>query len=75
MEIQLKLMGVLKDRTPDDGKLEVADGATILDVLAALEIQPDSVQTFTVNGQLERDRSRELAGGDELSILPPVGGG
>ncbi len=75
MEIQLKLMGVLKERTPAGGKLQVADGATIRDVLAALDIQPDSVQTFTVNGQLERKRERPLVPGDELAILPPVGGG
>ncbi len=75
MIIRLKLMGVIKDRTPEGGALEIADGATITDVLAALDIAADSVQTFTVNGRLERDRSRTLADGDELSILPPVGGG
>ncbi len=68
-------MGVLKSKTPEGEQLELSNGATINDVLAALDIQPDSVQTFTVNGKLERNKDRELADGDELSILPPVGGG
>ena len=75
MEITLKLMGVLKDKTSDEGKLKIADGATILDVLTALDIPSEGVQTFTVNGQLERDRNRSLSDGDDLAILPPVGGG
>ena len=68
-------MGMLKGKTPEDDTMEVPDGATILQVLEALEIPPDSVQVFTVNGQLERDRGRKLSPGDELTVLPPVGGG
>ena len=75
MRIRLKLMGVLRSKAPDGDALELPEGATIDDVLAALEIAPDSVQVYTVNGQLERDRSRQLAADDELSVLPPVGGG
>ena len=75
MQIRLKLMGMLKARTPPGGALELADGATIDDVLRALEIAPKAIQVFTVNGRLERNRSRELAANDELSIIPPVGGG
>lgn len=75
MQIRLKLMGMLKARTPPGGALELADGATIDDVLRALEIASKAIQVFTVNGRLERNRSRELAANDELSIIPPVGGG
>ncbi len=75
MEIRVKLMGVLKPKSPDNGKLELADAATIDDALRALDIAAASVQVFTVNGQLVRDRSRVLSAGDELSVLPPVGGG
>jgi molybdopterin converting factor small subunit len=73
--IRLKLMGILKPRTPPGGVLEVADGATIDDVLRALDIVPQSIRVFTVNGEFERDRSRALAANDELSAIPPVGGG
>ena len=75
MQIRLKLMGMLKAKTPAGGALEVADGATIEDVLRALEIAPQTIRVFTVNGQFERNRSRALAPNDELSAIPPVGGG
>ena len=75
MKIQLKLMGVLKERSPEGGQLSLPDGATIEEALTALEIPGDSVQVFTVNGKLERDRSRVLVESDELSVIPPVGGG
>ena len=75
MQIRLKLMGMLKAKTPPGGALEVADGATIDDVLRALEIAPKAIRVFTVNGQFERDRSRVLAANDELAGIPPVGGG
>ena len=75
MQIRLKLMGMLKARTPAGGVLEVADGATIDDVLRALEIAPQTVRVFTVNGEFERNRSRVLAADDELAAIPPVGGG
>jgi sulfur carrier protein ThiS len=75
MQIQLKLMGVLKQQSTPDSKLELADGATIEDALKALEVPSKSVQVFTVNGSLERNRERVLVDGDELSVIPPVGGG
>jgi hypothetical protein len=43
--------------------------------LRALEIAPQTVRVFTVNGEFERHRSRVLAPNDELSAIPPVGGG
>ena len=75
LQIRLKLMGMLKGRTPAGGAFEVVDGATIADVLRALEIPPQRIQVFTVNGQFERNRSRALAPNDELTVIPPVGGG
>lgn len=75
MRIRLKLMGMLKAKTPPGGAIEVADGATIDDVLRALDIAPRTVRVFTVNGEFERDTRRVLASDDELSAIPPVGGG
>jgi hypothetical protein len=49
MQIRLKLMGFLKDKTPADGSLEVGDQATINEVLAQLEIPANYVQVLTVN--------------------------
>ena len=75
MNVQIKLMGMLKDKGPPNGELPLADDATIEDALVAMEIPVESVHVFTVNGTLERDKKRPLADGDELTVLPPVGGG
>lgn len=75
MQIQLKLMGMLKEKAPDGSKLELSEAAVIRDALVALEIDADSVHVFTINGNLIRDKEHALADGDELSIFPPVGGG
>ena len=75
VRIGVKLMGMLKSKNPPDGHLEVSDDVTIAEVLQMLEVAPDSVQVFSVNGQLERAATRKLTEGDELSIIPPVGGG
>jgi molybdopterin converting factor small subunit len=75
MRIRVKLMGTLKAKTPADGALEVADAATVADVLRALDVPPHARQALTVNGRIERDRDRALAPGDELVVIPPVGGG
>jgi sulfur carrier protein ThiS len=73
--IRIKLMGMLKDRTPPDGQLTLPDGATLAQALESLEIPVDSVQVFSVNAALERNKQRVLVDGDELTVLPPVGGG
>lgn len=75
MEIQVKLSGFLKEKSPPGGKLTLPDGSTIENLLEALSIAGTSVQSCLVNGRFERDRGRKLKHGDELSILPPVGGG
>jgi molybdopterin converting factor small subunit len=75
MQIKIKLMGMLRDKTPDGGCIELPAAATIADALLALDIDAGSAQVFTVNGQLQRDKAHPLSDGDELSVIPPVGGG
>ncbi len=75
MKIQIKLMGMLKDHTPESGELELPADATIGDVLRLLDIENESIQAFSINGSIDRDRNRVLVEGDELTVLPPVGGG
>ena len=74
-QIRVKLMGMLKEKTPSDGKLELPSAATIADALHVLAIPVDRVQVFTVNGALARDQETPIKEGDELVIFPPVGGG
>ena len=68
-------MGVLKKRTPEGGTLDLDDGSTISDALAALDLPNKRINAVSVNGEIERDFSRTLKPGDELIVLPPVGGG
>jgi molybdopterin converting factor small subunit len=75
MDIQTKLMGILKEQMPESGRLHVPDGATINDVLLALEIPVDSVHVFMVNQRLILDHAHVLKPGDELAVIPPAVGG
>jgi molybdopterin converting factor small subunit len=75
IQVRVKLMGMFKEKTPAGGTLELADGATVATALDRLEIPSQSVQLVTLNGQLVRDLNRPIATDDELTILPPVGGG
>lgn len=75
MQITVKLMGFLKEKTPPDSTLTLADSTTVEEALDALHIPRELVQVITINGSFERDRSRQLADGDEFSVIPPVGGG
>ncbi len=75
ISIRIKLMGMLQSKTPPDGLLKLSDDATILTVLEHLDINPETVHVFTVDGTLTRDKSLALTDGVELTVLPPVGGG
>ena len=75
MQVSVKLMGIFKDKTPDGGKLELADGTSIKDALTALDIQSDRIHVVSVNGEFHREYDRALQAGDELTIVPPVSGG
>ena len=75
MILKLKLMGALKAKTPEDGMLELNDGASINDVLQTLDIPATHVQIVMVNGQPQPNRDTPLTADDELTILAPVGGG
>lgn len=77
MQITILLFGMHRERLAKAtrGRLELAlpDGMTLRDLLAKLEIQGGVLAT--VNGQQEKDLDRPLADGDEVSLVPPVGGG
>ena len=75
MEVRVKLMGMLRDRSPAGGVVQLPEGATVADLLQQLEIPAREVMLVTVNGQHQRDHSVRLSPGDEVTVLPPVGGG
>ncbi|MEC9009314.1 MAG: MoaD/ThiS family protein [Planctomycetota bacterium] len=75
MQIRVKLMAALKEKSPEGNVLSLSDGATINDALVALKVPGNFVHLVMVNNQMERDRGRELAEDDELMVMPPVGAG
>jgi sulfur carrier protein ThiS len=75
MRIRVKLMGVLKEKSPPGGELEIAEGTSVGDVLRKLDITTHQVHVCTVNGQFVKDHGLQLRDADELTVFPPVGGG
>jgi molybdopterin converting factor small subunit len=77
MQVQI---GALRSKLPPGsvgGKadLQLEPGASVATVLERLRIQNSHVHLVSVNGEMEPDRSRALAEGDELVVFPPVAGG
>jgi molybdopterin converting factor small subunit len=91
MRIEVHLHSILRDCLPRDAKggqatVEVPDGATIADLVRQMAIDKrlgyDAEDLVTgaswqvmVSGKIESDLARELQPGDQVRILPPVGGG
>lgn len=80
MVIHVKLMGSLRARLSAEAaggkaQLEVPPGSTIADALEQLGISTGQVHLVMVNGEMETDRRRALAEGDEVQVFPPVAGG
>ena len=80
MRIAVKLMASLRSKLPpgsQGGKaaLDVDEGAAVAAVLERLGIGAGHVHLVMVNGDMEMDRDRAMAEGDELTVFPPVAGG
>ncbi|MEI6803689.1 MAG: MoaD/ThiS family protein [Burkholderiales bacterium] len=84
MNITLKLFATLTDYLPADSRytniveLEVADGATITQVIEPYHLPSALVHLVLVNGRYvaaDQRASEVLAQGDVLAIWPPIAGG
>jgi molybdopterin converting factor subunit 1 len=82
MEIEVRLFAVLRERAgADTVTVEVPEGATVKDALAAVGAEPglgELIQAMPVVMALNREYAAEgdtLAAGDELALIPPVSGG
>jgi molybdopterin converting factor small subunit len=87
MQVKLRLFASLRDRLPGDrrihrgrGDLDLADGASLQDLLDRLDIEPRLAQMVLVNGEqmprgTEQRHAIALTEGDTVSIFPPVAGG
>lgn len=84
MTVEVRLFASLRERLPDAprgrGRLTLADGASLQDLLDRLEIPERAAQMVLVNGvQTRRGRperaAHPLAEGDVVAIFPPLAGG
>jgi molybdopterin converting factor small subunit len=80
VQITIKLMASLRARLPPGSqggkaRLDLDAGVTVTSVLERLGIPGGHVHLVMVNGEMEPDRERALADGDELTVFPPVAGG
>jgi len=83
MKIRLKLYALLGKYLPahanrNEADLDVADGTTIVQVLAALKVPEQDCHLVLVNGVFVAPSERQshaLIEGDALAIWPPVAGG
>ena len=79
MQVNIKLFANLRKKLPKGsmGKatIDLADQATINDLIQHLDIPFDLAQMVLVNGEQTREFDEALSDGDQVSIFPPVAGG
>jgi molybdenum cofactor biosynthesis protein MoaC len=82
MEVQVRLFAVFRERAGRETiAIEVAEGATVGDVLSAAEREPglgEVLRAMPVRAALNREYvapDTPVAPGDELALVPPVSGG
>jgi molybdopterin converting factor subunit 1 len=81
MKVSVRLFAQLRERCGERIDVELADGATVADALAALGRERELAElldrmpvTVAVNREYA-ERTRTLAAGDEVAVIPPVSGG
>ncbi len=83
MKIAVKLIAIVgRPASPQgaDGEtvIELAQGATPVDALAALDLPPEETYVTLVNGEMVPPEARagvRLADNDVLTVFPPLKGG
>ena len=74
MRLVVKCYATLMPFTPEGGALEGFSGATVLDLLLHLGLNPEDVKIVFVNG-VSVETDAPLHDGDRVGIFPAVGGG
>lgn len=77
MRIKIKTYGLLRKYIPGEVnpyEMEVKEGTTVSEILNILKIPNEYVPVVTV-GEKKVDMSYLIKDGDELTLLPIMGGG
>jgi thiamine biosynthesis protein ThiS len=72
--VHLTLVGLLKKYGPAQSSLTVEPGRTVMEVIEDLGLNPDLVAIVMVNGR-QKFKSYRLQDGDNVKLVPMVGGG
>lgn len=76
MKVNVKLMSIFAEysKADDDGKTEIKDGGTVLDIVKEIGLPEKQVRLIAVNGR-QSDINTVLSGDDTVFIFPPAAGG
>jgi molybdopterin synthase catalytic subunit/molybdopterin converting factor small subunit len=75
MKVSVRLFAILRERAGSERiELELADGATVGDAIAALPVAQGVPVVMAVNREVARE-DVVLSPDDELALIPPVSGG
>jgi MoaE-MoaD fusion protein len=75
MKVRVRLFAILRERAGSESlQLELPDGATVRDAIAAVPVADGVPVVMAVNREVAAD-DVVLRPGDELALIPPVSGG
>ena len=74
MKIGVKLFASLRAGRFDEASIELGEGATIAEAMAAAGLREGEATVIFRNAR-HAEPGEALAEGDSLSLFPPVGGG
>lgn len=76
MKVNVKLMSIFAkySKEGDDGKTEIKDRGTVLDIVKELGLPEKHVRLIAVNGR-QSDINTVLSEDDTVFIFPPAAGG
>jgi sulfur carrier protein ThiS len=74
MDVEVRLFESLKKHQPEGGKVRLAEGSRVYDLLTAIGISTDDVGILMVNREDGRF-DQLIHNGDIVTLIPPIGGG
>jgi sulfur carrier protein ThiS len=76
LQVKIRLGGMLPQLAsrPVEQLLDLPEGATVAEALAAAGVQAGMAMLVSVDGRA-RPRAHVLASGDDVVVVPPVSGG
>ncbi|MEL7566796.1 MAG: MoaD/ThiS family protein [Dehalobacterium sp.] len=74
MQVKVKLFASLRQGREKECMIETQEGATVTDIIRALQIKKEEIAILLVNG-INGSYNQQLSENDLLALFPPMGGG